>query len=155
MLPAFRRYVLVNNSGQTITFNNNGRINIKETCYRFNTAGERERVALADDDLGFIAGGAILNTAEIVGDNVIDDTQTRYHGSHIQIEVTHDEGALADGTFDLYMAQGDAAAELETDAVGYTSAEGNMLEPIGSLVWEASGVVDDEDQRSPVFEIGG
>lgn len=154
MLPQFRRYVLVNNSGQTITFNNNGRINIKETCYRFNTAGEMEYIPLADNDLGFGAGDAIINGAEIIPIFPISNVQTRYVGSQIQIEITHDEGTLAVGTFDLYLAQGDAAAEMETTGSGYASAEGNRLEPIGSLYWEPNGL-DDEIMRSPIFEIGG
>lgn len=154
MLPQIRKYILVNNSGQTLAFDTNGRINIKETAYRFNTAGEMEYIPFADDDLGFIAAGSVIDGAEVVGDIEIDNRQTRYVGSHIQIEITHDEGAAADGTFDLYMAQGDAAAETEEDGSGYASAEANKLEPIGSLTWENNGG-DDEVMRSPIFEIGG
>jgi len=154
MLPQFRKYILVNNSGQTLAFDTNGRINIKETAYRFNTAGEMVYVPLADDDLGFIAAGSLANGVEIVGDNEIDNTQARHVGSHVQIEVTHDAGTLADGTFDLYMAQGDATGETEEDGTGYNTAEANKLEPIGSLTWESNGL-DDEVMRSPIFEIGG
>ena len=154
MLPQIRRYILVNNSGQLLSYNGNGRINIKETCYRFNTAGEMEYVPLADDDLGFIAASTVADGAEVMGGNIIDNRQARYVGSHIQIEVTHDEGTLADGTWDLYMAQGDALGELEPDGSGFNSAEANKLEPIGSLTWESNGL-DDELMRSPVFEIGG
>lgn len=154
MLPQFRKYILVNNSGSLLSFDANGRINIKETAYRFNTAGELEYKPLIDDDLGFIAASTLADAAEIVGDRVIDNTQTRYVGSHLQIEITHDEGTAADGTFDLYMAQGDAAAETEEDATGYNTAEANKLEMIGNLTWESNGA-DDEVMRSPVFEIGG
>lgn len=154
MLPQIRKYILVNNSGQTVAYDTNGRINIKETCYRFNTAGEMEYVPLPDDDLGFIAASSVIDGAEIVGDNEIDNRQARYVGSHIQIEITHDAGTLADGTLDLYMAQGDAPGETEEDATGYNTAETNKLEPIGSLTWESNGL-DDQVMRSPVFEIGG
>lgn len=154
MLPQFRKYILVNNSGSLLSFDANGRINIKETAYRFNTAGEMEYIPLADDDLGFVATDTVADGAEVEGDIVIDNTQARYVGSHVQIEVTHDEGLAADGTFDLYMAQGDAAAELETDGSGYNTAEANKLEVIGNLTWESNGG-NDEVMRSPVFEIGG
>ncbi|MEE9185244.1 MAG: hypothetical protein V3U39_12335 [Acidimicrobiia bacterium] len=154
MLPQIRRYILVNNSGSLLSFDANGRINIKETAYRFNTAGEMEYVPLPDDDLGFIAAGTVAHGAEVVGDNEIDNRQTRYVGSQLQIEITHDEGAAADGTFTLYMAQGMAQGELEEDASGYNTAEANKLEPIGSLTWESNGG-DDEVMRSPIFEIGG
>ena len=63
MLPQVRRYILVNNSGQLLSYNANGRINIKETAYRFNTAGEMEYVPLADDDLGFIAASTLADGA--------------------------------------------------------------------------------------------
>jgi hypothetical protein len=155
MLPQFRRFVLVNNSSQTLTFNNNGRINIKETAWYWNTTtGKVVYTQLADDDLGFVAASSLADGAEIVGDVEINNTANLYIGSHVQIEITHDEGTAASGTFDLYMAQGDATGELETDGSGYASAEANKLEPIGSLTWESNGL-DDEVMRSPVFEIGG
>lgn len=155
MLPQFRRFILVNNSGQLLTFNDNGRINIKETAWHWNTTdGKVVYTQLADDDLGFEAGSSLADGAEIVGDVEINNTSNKYVGSQVQIEITHDEGTLADDTFDLYMAQGDATGELETDGSGYASAEANKLEPVGSLVWEPNGL-DDELMRSPVFEIGG
>jgi len=155
MLPQFRRYILVNNSGQTLTYNNNGRINIKETAWYMDlTNGKVVYAALADDDLGFIAGSSLADGAEIVGDVEINNTANLYLGSQLQIEITHDEGTAADGTFDLYMAQGDATGELETDASGYASAEANKLQFIGQLVWESNGL-DDELMRSRVLEIGG
>jgi hypothetical protein len=154
MLPQHRNYILVNNSGQLLSYDANGRITIKETCYRFNTAGELEYVQLPDDDMGFGATDTIADGAELIGDTNIDNTQTRYIGSLIQIEITHDEGTAADGTFDLYMAQGHSATEMEFDADGYAGAEANKLEPIGSLTWESNGL-DDENMLSPVFEIGG
>jgi len=153
-LPQFRKYILVNNSGQTITFNNNGRINIKETAIHFNTTtGKVVYTQLADDDLGFIAGQADTNGSERVGDNEVDNTSNLYVESQVQVEITHDEGTLADGTFDLYMAMGDASGELETDASGYASAEANKLHILGSLIWESNGL-DDEVMRSQIFHIG-
>jgi len=152
-LPKFRQFILVNNSGQLLTFNNNGRSNIKETAFYFNTTdGKIVYATLADDDLGFVAGSSLADGAEIVGDNEIDNTSNLYLGSEVQIEITHDEGTLADGTFDLYMAGGDATGELETDASGYASAEANKLRFIGSLTWEPNGL-DDEVMRSPIFII--
>jgi hypothetical protein len=154
MLPQHRNYILVNNSGQLLTFNSNGRIVIHETLYRFNTAGEMEYLQRADDDMGFVAGGSLADGAEIISDQNVDNTQGRWVGAQIQIEITHDEGTAADGTFDLYMAQGQSATAMEFDADGYNNAEANKLEPIGSLTWEANGL-DDETMLSPIFEIGG
>lgn len=153
-LPQFRKFVLVNNSGQTLTFNNNGRINIKETAIHFNTTdGKLVYTQLSDDDLGFVAASSLADGSEIVGDNEIDNTSTLYITSEVQVEITHDEGTLADKTFDLYISTGDATSELETDASGYISAEANKLRIIGSLVWESNGL-DDEVMRSQTLTIG-
>lgn len=151
-LPRFRQFILVNNSGQLLSFTPGGRINIKETAW-YITSGKVTYAVLSDDDLGFTSG-TLADGAEIVGDNEVDNTSDLYLGSQVQIEITHDEGTLADGTFDLYMAQGDATGELETDASGYASAEANGLLFIGSLTWESNGL-DDEVMRSQQFEIGG
>lgn len=161
MLPKFRRYVLVNNSGVsgllTFTGTPGGRINIKETCWRINaSSGKTEYTTLVDDDLGFIAGSSLANGAEIVGDNVIDNTVDGYLGSQIQIEITHDEGTLANGTFDLYISESDTAGEGPADiayATGYASAEANKLKRIGTLTWEPNGL-DGEVMVSNKFSIG-
>lgn len=154
-LPQFRTYIVVNNSGQTLTFNTNGAINLKETAWHLDTTnGKVTYTQLADDDLGFVAGSSLTDGSEIVGDNEIDNTSNLYLGSQLQLEITHDEGTAADGTFDLYMAVGDATGELESDASGYASAEANHLYFIGSLTWEPNGL-DDEVMRSQMFHIGG
>ena len=152
MLPQFRTYVLVNNSGSLLSYSANGRINIKETCWIIDpTTAKITYTQLADDDLGF-STGTLADGAEIVGDVEISNTSNLYIGSQLQIEITHDEGAAADGTFDLYVAGGDATGELPTDASGYASAEANHLQFVGSLTWEANGL-DDEVMRSNVFAL--
>jgi len=155
-LPQFRQWVVVNNSGQTLTYNNNGRINIKETAVHYTTTSGVSKLTytqLADDDLGFVAASTLADAAEIVGDNEVDNTSNLYMGSQVQLEITHDEGTLADGTFDLYMASGDTTGELPTDGSGYAGAEANGLTFIGALVWESNGL-DDEVMRSNTFTVG-
>jgi len=152
MLAQFTKPIVVNNSGQTVTYNNNGRLNLKRTAIHFNTTdGKVVYTPLADDDLGFIAASSLADGAEIEGSE-IDNTSNLYVGMQFQIEVTHDEGTAADGTFDLYLDGGDATGELASDASGYASAEANKLEPIGALTWESNGQ-DDELMRSNVIEI--
>ena len=155
-LPQVRQFIVVNNSGQLLTFNNNGRINVKETVWHFNTTtGKIVYTQLADDDLGFIAGQSLANGAEFIGDNEIDNTGSNlFIGSQVQLEITHDEGTAADGTFALWMAQGDATGELETDASGYANAEDSGLFLVGALKWESNGL-NDELMRSKVWNIGG
>jgi len=153
MLPQFRTYVLVNNSGQTLDFDANGRVNLKETAWFITpSTGKIDYTQLADDDMGFTATDTITNGSEIISTAELDNTSNLYIGSQLQLEITHDAGGLADGTFDLYISTGDATTELETDASGYDSAELNKLKQIDSLTWHASGL-DDELMRSKTWNI--
>lgn len=153
MIPQFYRFVVVNNSGQTLTYNSNGRINLKVTAYIIDPAtGEVTYTPLADDDLGFVAASSLADGAEIIGDVEIDNTSNKYIGLQPQLEITHDEGTAASGTFDLYLSGGHATGALPTDASGYASAEANKLRLVGLLTWESNGL-DDELMRSNVWDI--
>ncbi len=153
-LPQFFRIIVVNNSGQTVTFNNNGRYNLKVTFWHIDPdTGKTVYTQDADDDLAFIGGDSTIDGAEEKSseiDNIAGDTE--FLGAHVQLEVTHDEGTLADGNFDIFLDGGDASGALASDASGYASAEANFLQHIGSLVWESNGL-DDEVMRSEVIEI--
>lgn len=152
MVPQFYRFVAVNNSGQTLTYNNNGRLNLKITGWvRDPSTGKITYTQLSDDDFGFGAGDSTVDGGEDLTSE-INNTATKYDGLQVQLEVTHDEGLAADGLYDLYLDGGDATGELESDASGYDDAETNVLELIGSLTWHASGA-DDEVMRSSIFEI--
>lgn len=153
MLPQFYRFIAVNNSGETVTFNNNGRLNLKVTAHTIDPdTGDVTYAPLVDDDLGFVAASALADGAEIVGDVEIDNTGNKYTGLQVQLEITHDEGAAADGTFEVYLSGGDATGELPTDATGYASAEANNLRLVCQLTWEPNGQ-DDEVMRSPVWDV--
>ena len=104
MLPQFFKFIVVNNSGQTLTFNSNGRLNMKMTGLRISqVTGKVSYVQLDDDDLGFVAAGTLADAAEILS-SLIDNTDHQFVGLQVQLEVTHDEGSAADGTFDVYLA---------------------------------------------------
>lgn len=152
MLPQFYKFILVNSSGQTVTYNNNGRLNLKITAWYLDpSTGKVVYVPLSDDNFGFVAGQSLANGDEIKSGE-IDNTSNCYLGAQAQVEVTHDEGSAAVGTFDLYLDGGDATGELSSDASGYDSAVLNMLPQIGKLRWHSSGV-DDEVMRSPLWDI--
>jgi len=152
MLSRFLKFVAVNNTGQTLTYNNNGRLNLKVTGVKWNDTNKQfEGTVLSDDDFGFGAGDSTADGAEDLSSE-IDNTSTLYDFFRVQLEVTHDEGTAADGTYDLYLDEGDATGELASDASGYDTAELNGLHFVGSLVWHSSGV-DDELMRSPVWEV--
>lgn len=151
-IPQFYKYIVTNNSGQTLTYNNNGRLNLKVTHIHFDTTnGKLTYTQQADDDLGFGAGDSTADGGEDLSSE-IDNSSNKFVGDQVQLEVTHDEGAAADGTFDIYLDSGDATGELASDASGYAAAEANKLQHIGSLTWEANGL-DDEVMRSAVFNV--
>ncbi len=152
MLSQFLRFRVINNSGQTVTFNNNGRLNLKVTGWIIDpTTGNITYTQLSDDDLAFIAGDSFVDGGEETSSE-IDNTSTLYIGFQVQLEITHDEGTLADGAFDIYLDEGDATSELQSDASGYNNAKANGLEFVGFLIWESNGL-DDEIMRSNVFNI--
>ena len=155
MVPQFYRFVVVNNSGQLLTFNNNGRINVKNTAWILDPdTGKVTYTQLADDDLGFIAGQSLADGAEIVGDVEINNTVNLYIGLQVQLEITHDEGTAivaGNGGFSLYISAGDATGELPTDASGYGSAEAAHLDNVGTMPCDPN-VADDEVMRSNVWE---
>ena len=153
MLAQFFKIIVVTNSTLTVTYNNNGRFNLKLTGWIVDpTTGKITYTQLADDDLGFTTGGTLVDGAEIEGSEVDNSTTAKYLGMQAQLEVIHDEGTGADGTFDLYLSTGDATGELQSDATGYDSAEINLLRFIGPLTWHDAGA-DDEIMRSDTFEI--
>lgn len=159
-IPQFWRLAVVNNSGQTLTFNSNGRVNMKVTAIEFNTTdGDLIYTPLADNDCDFDAGRSVADGTGIMDDSSllmtaeIDNTANEYVGLQVQLEITHDEGAAADGTFDVYLLGGDASGELQSDASGFLDFDDGNPRSIGSLVWNASGG-DDEVMRSDVFSVG-
>lgn len=152
MLSKFCKFALINNSGQAVTFDSNGRMNLKITGVFITPAtGKVSLNELADDDFAFVAGQTMADAAERLSDE-IDNSANLYIAYLVQLEITHDEGTAAVGTFDLYYLGGDATGELPSDTTGYDDAETNGLTAVGSLLWHAAGG-DDEEMRSEVFMV--
>ena len=157
MLSQFYRFLVVNNSGSTITWTSgtDGRMELNVDGWFIDpTTGKityTNILALAespDFDGGTenIVNGAEAKWAEI------DNTSNLFLGAQVQLKVTHDEGLAADGTFDIYVDGGRLTGNLSSDQSGYVSAEANFLEHIGSLVWEPNAANDDI-MLSKVFNI--
>ena len=154
MLPQFYRIIVTNNTGSLMTYNANARINVKMTAWYIEpSTGKVTYAQLSDDDCGFGAGDSTADGAEDLSSE-IDNTSNKYIGLQVQLEITHDEGAAADGPYDIHIDGGDATGELASDATGYASAEANDLQWVGKLTWEANGG-DDEVMVSEVFNVGG
>ena len=146
MISQFFRFVIVNNSGQTLTYASGGRLALKIAGLRRDPiTNDWIRTQLTESDCGF-STGTLTDGSETPTDE-ISNAATRYESLEAQLEVTHDEGTAADGTVDVYFAGGSATGELPSDATGYDSAELNKLDFVGSLTWHGSGA-DDEVMRS-------
>lgn len=152
MLKRFYKFIVVNNSGSTLTFDNGGRLNLKMWAWIVNPlTGKLIYTQIADDDMGFIATNTLTIGSEQAGSE-INNSIDLFLGLQVQLEVTHDEGTAAAGTFDLYISTGSVSGELESDATGYADAESNELKLVTTLLWEANGL-DDEVMRSRMVEV--
>ncbi len=154
MLPQFFRIIAINNSGQIVNFDT-GLVNLKMTGWIINpSTGKIAYTPIADDDMSFDGDENWAVGGELKSDEFDNKTSVQYIGMQVQLEVTHDLGTAATGTFDIYLDGGDATGELASDASGYNTAEANVLEQVGSLTWESNGA-NNEVMRSSVIEIGG
>ena len=154
MVPQVYRFVVVNNSGQLLTYNNNGRINLKVTAWFITPSTGKvdyTQLGVPDYDLGFIAASTLADGDEIVQDVEINNLSSKFIGLQVQLEITHDEGLAADGTFDIYISAGDATGELPTDRSNYGGAETSFLQQVGSLTWVPNA--DDDVAGSDVFNL--
>ena len=152
MINQFTKFAIVNNSGQLLSFALGGVVNLKVTGWFITpSTGKVAYTVLADDDCGFDTTDTLADGAEILSGE-INNTSNLFLGYIVQLEITHDEGTAADGTFDVYVLSGDATGELESDASGYQSAEINLLSLVGALTWPTGGA-DDEVLRSPVMRV--
>jgi hypothetical protein len=85
-LPQFYRIIAYNDTGQTITYDNNGRLNVKMTAWKWDTSnGDIVYTQLSDDALGFGAGDSTAAGAEDKSSE-IDNTSNEYVGLQVQLE---------------------------------------------------------------------
>jgi len=152
MLSKYYGFVVVNNTGQTLTYNSNGRINLKITPFYINSStGKITYGTTVSDDCGFGAADSTADGGEDPSSEQ-DNSSNLYTNALVQLEITHDEGTAADGTYDIYYEGSDATGDLPSDQSGYDDAETNQLTFVGSLLWHSSGD-DDEVMSSEVFVI--
>jgi hypothetical protein len=153
MLHKYYKFVIVNNSGQTVTHGaGTGDLLLRVTgVYVVPSTGLLAYDIFTPDECGFDATDTWANGAEVESSE-IDNATNKYINALVKIEVEHTLAATAEGSFDIYYTGGDATGALETDADGYNSAESMKLTFIGSLTWP-TGVTNNESLLSPTFTI--
>jgi len=100
MLPAYWRFRVVNNTDQTITYDNAGRLSVIVTPWKIGSSG-MEQGSNITDDLDLDAGENIAAAAQNEGD-VQDNTSNLYIGFTGIFKAIADQTST-DGTLDLYI----------------------------------------------------
>jgi len=129
MLPKYRRYRIINKSGQVLD-KTAGAIELRLSPWKI-ASGELEQVAVIVDDLGF-DGAADLNDGVSTEGSVIDNTTDLYWGESGVITVLHDVAA-ADGSFDLYVEYCDDNSTWPSDATDFSDANITDLQFVCSV----------------------
>ena len=114
MLPKYYRFHVVNNTGQTATFNDGALLALRISPWKFTSAGAVEYGTTITDDAGFDAGETIADGAASEG-GVNDNTSNLYVGLNGYFEATHDLDAAV-GTWDLYIEGSDDNTNWPSDS---------------------------------------
>jgi hypothetical protein len=150
MIPQFYRIIVLNESGQTVSYDTNGRFSVRITGIHIDpTTLKVTYTQFTADDCSFAATDTVTDGAEVKSDEY-DNTSNLYIGLIVQVLVTHDEGAAADGVFTIYLDGSSATGDLASDQTGYTNAQTDGLLAIGTVVWDQGSSDDDVRLSKPI-----
>lgn len=114
MLGRFWRLRFINETGQTMTFNDGARIAIRLMPWKL-VAGDLVYAGAAiTEDMGFGAGDTIADDGEVEG-TVVDNTISLYWGVNATFEITHDLDAAL-GQCRLYLEFSDNNGNWPSDS---------------------------------------
>lgn len=156
-VPLAYRLVIVNNSGETLSYTPGGRLNTSIFGWFIDPSTGKvtySSVAEAEESPEFDgASETIVDGAEVIFPEQLN-TGNKHLGLLISFALTHDEhtAVVANASMDLYISAGLATGQLPTDKTGYAGAEANGLQRVGSMVVEPSGS-DDNVTFSNVFNL--
>ena len=152
MLRKFYKFILVNNTNVTMTFDDGAVLNLKVTpIYTNPTTGKAVYGTVSEKDFSFTAGNTIVDGANVLTSEY-DNSSDLFTGALVQLEANHDLAATATGSLDLYLSSGVVTSELEDDADGYVDPETNGLRIVSRMQWPA-GLTNDDMDRGPEVEI--
>jgi len=116
MLPKYWRLHFINETGQTMTFNDGAKIEVRVSPWKF-SEGAKVDGNVIEDDMAFAAGGTIADDGTKEGD-VNDNTSNLYIGAHGVFKVTHDLDAAV-GCCRLYFEHCDDNTTWPSDATDF------------------------------------
>lgn len=135
MLAEYWRLRFINETGETMTFNDGARIAIRFTQWKIGASGVITHSAVTTEDCGFEAGGSIADDGE-VETTVVDNSADKYYGVNGTFEVTHDLDA-ASGVCRLYLEFSDNDGNWPSDSDDFVITD---LIQIAVLPIDNSGV---------------
>lgn len=106
MLPKYWKLHARNETGQTMTYNDAARLDVRMMPWKW-ASGAKSYGTLITDDLGFDAGETIADNANTEGDEQ-DNSTNLYDGIFGYFEAIHDL-STADGPIYLYIEWSDAS----------------------------------------------
>ena len=116
MLAKYYRLRVLNSTDQTLTYDNDARINVRMSPWKL-VSGALSYGTTIVDDLGFDAGETIAANAESEGD-VQDNTSNLYWGINGFFEVIADADST-DGTIYLYLEESDDQTNWPSDGADF------------------------------------
>ena len=144
MLPEFYRFRVVNNTDQTLTYDNDARVELHITPWKM-TSGAMAQGTIISDTTSFLDSGESIAAAAEVEGAVIDNTSNLYIGFTGIFYVKADQNST-DGTVDLYMEWSTDNSRWPSDLADFDVTTDCMF--LGSLTLSTDAV--DEDRAIPV-----
>lgn len=116
MLPKYYRLRVLNSTDQTLTYNNDARINVRMSPWKL-VSGAISYGTTITDDMGFEAASTIAAAGQSEGD-VQDNTSNLYFGINGFLEVIADADST-DGTIYLYIEESDDDTNWPSDGADF------------------------------------
>lgn len=144
MLPEFYRFRVVNNTDQTLTYNNAARVELHVTPWKM-TSGAMVQGTIISDTTAFLnTDGSIAAAAQVEG-TVVDNTTNLHIGFtgtfYVKADVTS-----TDGTVDLYMEWSVDNSRWPSDLADFDVTTDCI--PLGKLTLSTDA--EDEDRAIPI-----
>lgn len=148
MLAKYYRFYIVNNSGETLTFDNAARLEIRTLPWKFDASGVLTYGTVDVDTTALLAGGETIVDGAASEGTVIDNTSDLYLGLHGYLECKHDVDTAAGASIDLYVETCDDNASWPSDQDDFDAEKDGTW--VTSLDIETSAV---DKTRGSNFEL--
>jgi len=124
MLAKYWRLRVLNDTDQTLTYNDGARINVRCLPWKL-SSGDLSYGTVITDDFGFGAGDSLTAAAEAEA-TFVDNTSNLYWGIKGYFEVTADLTST-DGTVYLYLEESDDNSNWPSDQADFDIEEDMIL----------------------------